>query len=201
MFSSGGSRVLSCSSRRSSMMKPPRRNPAIRYLRSVCKRKSVCPCRLRLQFAMADASPNARKLKLLGACAGLSIREVAHALGMEHELELPSALTRTATAEEAPAAARADAQARPHLHAPGRASMPPNLRIIAGVEKRKKYCARRRRRAESISAPTHAAHRRARRARQRRAAGLIEQATSASSHEDGELPTGIVRGCSSRARG
>ncbi|HUZ74061.1 MAG TPA: S24 family peptidase [Stellaceae bacterium] len=33
---------------------------------------------------MADASPAARKLKLLRQRAGLSIREVAHALGMEH---------------------------------------------------------------------------------------------------------------------
>jgi transcriptional regulator with XRE-family HTH domain len=33
---------------------------------------------------MPDASPAARKLKLLRQRAGLSIREVAHALGMEH---------------------------------------------------------------------------------------------------------------------
>jgi transcriptional regulator with XRE-family HTH domain len=34
--------------------------------------------------AMAEASPVSRKLKLLRQRAGLSIREVAHALGMEH---------------------------------------------------------------------------------------------------------------------
>ncbi len=42
------------------------------------------PARCVYNSAMADASPNARKLKLLRQRAGLSIREVAHALGMEH---------------------------------------------------------------------------------------------------------------------
>ena len=42
------------------------------------------PARRGYMGAMADASPAARKLKLLRQRAGLSIREVAHALGMEH---------------------------------------------------------------------------------------------------------------------
>ncbi len=105
---------------------------------------------------MADASPAARKLKLLRQRAGLSIREVAHALGMEHgssyqhyedrfrKAHLPLDLMR----KLAPIFAKGGVEAA-------------ELLALAGVDARGAGPRRRRRR-------QHAAHRGARRARQRR---------------------------------